>query len=728
MKDRIERKKAKEWLVVIIPICISVLFVSFMVYKIISQTGESMQEETAGHLKKIVEQTKVRVDVRTKLSWDMIQNIEEILRITEGGDQNSISGYMEYEKSVWGFKKVFLLTEEMSYYDESENLEPFELERDLYERMYRGEHLNTIKKNENGEGIIYYLRATDPIEYKNTHIIGIGISFKVEELLKEIEVSVLENKGDCYILDTKGDCLIYINDKEVEQTDNVVERIKELIGGTDKGQLHKLESMIYDRKSGSLVVEGKKERYYVTCMPMAENDWVYLTVIPEKKLCDNMEAYTQKVTAYALIIIAVVVVICLIVIWLLYNKKLEQAEETVKREYLESTLEAEKRSAKAKGQFLISMSHDIRTPMNGIMGMSMIAKANINNKEKVEYCLNKIDASANHLVQLINDILDISKLESEKFHLNNEKFNLHTMLEEVVDLVHIQADAKSQNFRQEFDRRMEMEVWADVVSVKKILLNLLSNAVKYTTEGGEIVFKAKIEETFKDTLMVKFEIKDNGKGMEESYIKSNIYRAFEREEKDDVKTIEGSGLGLAITKQLVDAMEGSIDVESKVGQGSTFYVELPMKKEDVELVNVQESTETEEFSYQNKRFLLVEDNELNTEIMKEILTMAGAVVETAGDGKQAVEIFEQSPEDHFDYILMDIQMPVMDGYTAVKEIRKLNRGDANWIIIIAMTAHAFLEDIEKTKAAGMNGHVAKPIDMKVLSEKLAACEKQRLNL
>ncbi|MBQ4531077.1 MAG: response regulator [Lachnospiraceae bacterium] len=728
MKNKLHTKNKKEWLGVISLITISIILVGVLLWKIFFQASSNMREETATHMAEIAEQVKNRSDLRTKVSWDMIQNLEEMLRITEKSSEESISGYMEYEKNVWGFKNIFLLTEDMTCYDESENLKPFTVEQKLYERMIRGEHLNTIVKNKDGEGIIYYMCAIEPVQYRDTYINGIVVSFKVKDLLKEIKEPVLENKGKCYILDYKGKSIVDINNQQIEETEDVLTRVKELIGGNDIKQFEKLKNLIYNRREGSVIFKGKNEKYYVITTPMKESERTYLCIIPESRLCDNMNKFTVKVVAYAGTIILIVCVICMI-ICALYSKRLKQTQEEETRGYLEQALEAANHSAKLKSRFLLSMSHDIRTPMNGIMGMSTLAKMNINNREKVEYCLNKIDVSASHLVELINDILDISRIENEKFRLNNEKFNLRKMLEEVADLTRIQTEAKEQKFNVEFKKGLDLEVWADVVGVKKILLNLLSNAVKYTPKGGKITFTAVIGNNMEDSVKVRFVVEDNGRGIEKEYL-DKIYDAFTRENRDEVKMIEGSGLGLAITKHLVEAMEGAIYVDSEVGVGTRFSVTLTMKKDEPEsILAYQEACEEiVDYSYQNKRLLLAEDNELNAEIMKEILGMAEAEVETAENGKKAVEMFEQSPEGYYDCILMDIQMPVMDGYTAVRNIRESKHPDAKKVIIIAMTAHAFLEDIEKARDAGMDGHVSKPIDMKNLTKKLAEIEKQRLKL
>lgn len=714
----------KEWKGMILLMTGCVLIIVVLLYEILQQASESMREETTLHIMEMTEQVKTHIDLRTRVSWDMIQNVEEMMKITEDIPDSSVAGYLQYEKSLWGFQKIFLMSDDFVCYNEKEEFAEFKVREELYARMQRGEYINTMATKHDGQNVIYYMCTINPVAYKDITVSSVGISFAVEDLLREMNIKALEDEGDCYLIDVQGQSVLHINDKNIKQDGNVVEDLGQLIGVEQEKSLEYLNNVIFQRKADATYLSTKQGRVYTISMPMEENDWILLTVIPEENLNNSLNAFMIKTMLCALAIICIVVAIC-INVCKLYGKKIEQkkGEETLR--YLEQALEAAQHSEKAKGRFLVSMSHDIRTPMNGIMGMSMLAKANIKNQEKVESCLNKIDALANYLVQLINDVLDISQMENEKFHLNNKKFCLVHIINEVIDLTRIQTEEKKQQFLVDVDEELNIEVWADNVGVKKILLNVLSNAVKYTEPGGQITFRVNSVKCSDKFITVMFVIQDTGKGMEKAYI-NKIFDAFTREDRDEVKMIEGSGLGMAITKQLVEAMNGVIYVESEVGVGSRFTIELPFKIEQpTEIAPIQLEEEKSEFSYQYKKILLVEDNALNAEIMKEILSMAGAVVEIASNGKAAIDAFAGSSENYYDYILMDIQMPVMDGHTAARKIRSLERGDAKGIIILAMTAHAFAEDIEKAKASGMDGHVSKPIDMKSLSKKLEELEQSR---
>lgn len=716
---------AKEWRSIISLMVASVVLTITLLYQIVQQTSKSVREETTEHIVEIAEQVKKNVDMRTKVTWDMMQNVEEMLGMAKKTSEDNVSGYLQYEKSIWGFRQIFLISDDYTYYNEHEEFDTFKVDENLYERMLRGEYIHSVGTNQAGEDIIYYMKSIKPVKYKDITVSSVGISFEIEDLVREIDMGTLEKEGQCYLINPNNQSIVYTNNENAGTNDNIVNILEEVIGERKQESLTYIKNLVLQRKKKAVFLETNEGNSFVISVPMKENKWVLLAIIPETRINESLNVFMTKVMLSSMAIMFILITIC-IYMCKFYGKRIEQKKGEETLQYLEQALEAAQHSEKIKSRFMLSLSHDIRTPMNGIMGMSMLAKANIQNQEKVEYCLNKIDAQANHLVQLVNDVLDISQMESEKFCLNNKKICLKEILNEVVELTKIQAEEKQQDFQVEISDDLDIEVWGDSVGIKKILLNVLSNAVKYTGDGGNVIFRANIVRCSKKALTVLFVIQDTGIGMQKAYI-NHIFDAFSREDQDEVKIIEGNGLGLAITKQLVEAMNGFIYVESELGKGSRFSIKLPFQRnmeEEVERIE-QEREEDTEFSYQYKKILLVEDNALNAEIMKEILTMAGATVEIASNGKAAVEAFEASYKNYYDYILMDIQMPIMDGYSAAKKIRSLERPDAEKIIILAMTAHAFLQDIEKAKQAGMDGHVSKPIDMKALSERLAEIENRR---
>lgn len=374
-------------------------------------------------------------------------------------------------------------------------------------------------------------------------------------------------------------------------------------------------------------------------------------------------------------------------------------------------------AVRAKSEFLSHMSHDIRTPINGMMGMLDIAQAHLNNPEKMDLCLSKMRGAADQLLSLINDVLDMSKIETGSIQLVEEPFDMIRLLNGTLAVQEIIASEKSLTIEQDIEGAIEHPcVCGSPNYVRSILVNIISNAIKYTNPGGDIFVSAR--ELSCDGEYVKFEfiVSDTGIGMSEEFAE-HIFEPFTQEHAENRSSYQGTGLGMSIVKNLINKMKGTITLETKQGEGSTFTITLPVKLDTVCFEETE--TEEEETSIEGMKILLVEDNDLNLEVAQYILEDAGAEIIVARNGLESVELFEQSESDSFDVILMDVMMPVMDGLTATKRIRKLKRKDARTVPVIAMTANVFNEDIIAAKEAGMNEHIAKPLDFDKLIHTLA---------
>lgn len=396
------------------------------------------------------------------------------------------------------------------------------------------------------------------------------------------------------------------------------------------------------------------------------------------------------------------------------------------REKIAAAVVAAEQANAAKSSFFSSMSHDMRTPMNGIVGMTAIAKRCLGDPDRVLDCLNKIDFSSRHLLSLINDVLDMSKIESGKLALVSEPFDLGELLQGLEAILRPQCESKGQTLT--FTVKIShSRLMGDTLRLNQIFMNLLSNAAKFTQEGGSISFTAQEREQRGKSPTFRFTVADNGIGIAPEAQKI-IFTPFERVSDRLVHRIEGTGLGLAITKNLISAMGGQITLKSAPGRGSAFTVDLDLPLQEGELppVPVSEEVTLDENSFAGRRFLLAEDNAINQEIAVELLTAYGAKVETRDDGKQAFEAFAASAEGYYDAVLMDIQMPVMNGYEAAGRIRACGHPQAKSIPIIAMTANVFAEDVLAARNAGMDAHIAKPIDLtklyQALKEKMDAVD------
>lgn len=382
----------------------------------------------------------------------------------------------------------------------------------------------------------------------------------------------------------------------------------------------------------------------------------------------------------------------------------------------------------AKSEFLSRMSHEIRTPMNGIVGMSTIAMQNIDNTDKIKDCLEKVIMSSKHLLALINDVLDMSKIESGKVELRHESFNFRAFLQDFENLYGEQAKSKGISYETILASDLEVQIIGDSLRLNQVLSNLLSNALKFMPAKGMI--KLRVSKTGEDqeNVYLRFEVIDTGCGIaEENYDK--IFESFEQENVDVTYKYGGTGLGLSIVKRFTGLMGGGIHVTSVQGSGSTFTVDLPFGKikesgkptrfSDINGRNdLAKDCYAVDYDFKGKRILLVEDNELNREIAEELIGVTGASVESAEDGVQAVEMFKESAEGYYDLILMDVQMPHMDGYEATRCIRALGRSDAQKVPIFAMTANAFAEDVQKSREAGMNAHISKPLDIRAVYKQM----------
>ena len=444
---------------------------------------------------------------------------------------------------------------------------------------------------------------------------------------------------------------------------------------------------------------------------LKQRDYYIYTYLPDTEVFRNLPL---SVTAVVFLYLLIFGIFCF---WgyradLAHRKQEQEKDEKYKAELLRTAKKAEAAN-EAKTEFLQRMSHDIRTPINGICGMINVADHYADNMEKQTECRAKIKKTSHLLLELINEVLDMSKLESDEVVLEEIPFNLNSISEEILGV--IEHMAAEQNIRIIWEEK-EVTHWnliGSPVHVKRILMNILSNAVKYNKENGYVYISCR-EIPSKQTAMttLEFVCRDTGIGMAEAFQK-RIFEPFAQEHAGSRTKFAGTGLGMPITKKLVEKMGGTISFESKEGTGTTFVIRIPFQI-DADMKDRTETEEKTETSIQGLHVLLTEDNELNMEIAEFVLQNEGAVVTKAWNGQKAVDIFRKNRPGEFDVILMDIMMPVMNGYEAAKMIRSLDREDAKVIPIIAMTANAFTEDKMRAKEAGMDEHIAKPVDGKLL--------------
>ena len=450
--------------------------------------------------------------------------------------------------------------------------------------------------------------------------------------------------------------------------------------------------------------------------------------VPVQAIQQEGDAVNQNILIVVAVMLAAFFGCC--ILYFLFERQQDkirkdrEAEREIYNSQLKDALQTAQAANNSKTTFLSNMSHDIRTPMNAILGFATLLAKDAEHPEKVREYTKKITASGQHLLGLINDVLDISKIESGKTVLTTSEFSLNDLVSSIDTIIRPAAKAKHQTLDISVREIKHENLIGDETRLNQILLNLLSNAVKYTQEGGNIYLRIiGLKQHSSQYEHIRIEVEDNGYGMTPEYLKT-IFDAFTRAENSTTNKVQGTGLGMAITKNIVELMGGTIEVSSEIDVGSLFTVELELRIPDIKTEELQVRDDhpvanIKEDILKGRHFLVAEDNEINAEILSELLDMEEASCEIAENGKLAVERFKDAQPGRFDAILMDVQMPVMNGYEASRTIRALEREDAGTIPIIAMTANAFAEDVKDAMDAGMNVHIAKPIDMNLLKEALS---------
>ena len=571
---------------------------------------------------------------------------------------------------------------------------------------------------------------------------AIGTLYDHSKLDSMLSVKSYNGNAYLFMLDNDGN-ITYTNQKEDKFFRNYF-LLKHLKGdqAITEEEADSLQKKLDGREQGVELL-GSDKPYYLGYCPIENNNTMLICIV-EKSVVDNVLKGYQKTIGFTTLLMAGFIL--LLFAGLFYSisrrslaeqkaeyekrnneiqtlamKEMEESNKKLKKakDITTEALQTAENANKAKTDFLSNMSHDIRTPMNAIIGMTSLIRHDAGNKAKVIEYADKIDISSQHLLGIINDVLDMSKIEAGKTVFKYTDFSILDFITELNTIFHSQIDEKNQTLTIIKENIRHEWVNGDQVHLMQIFSNLVSNAVKYTQEGGKIQFLVEECET-KSSVYAKYRflVSDNGMGMSADF-KDTIFDAFTRAESSMTNKIQGTGLGMAITKNLVEAMGGTIDVESELGQGSCFEVLIDLRIAEDRFVSSAEQAEKDEPAgnvLKGMRFLCAEDNELNAEILMELLKIEGAECTICENGKRVLEAFEQSAPGDYDMILMDVQMPVMNGYEATKAIRRSSHELAKTIPIIAMTANAFSEDIQHSLAAGMNAHVSKPVEMKVLEK------------
>lgn len=817
----------------------------FLIRYINQQSSETVNELGNIYMTGMNERISKHFETMVELRMTQLETTVNTIPAKYDSDSEELREWLESGAKARDFEALAYYFEdgsfEMIYGSPVESPNP-----DLFlESMKNGERKISVGINEEGEksavlGVPFSLKTED-----GRNCIALVGKMPIDYISSTLSLGDQDTMVYSFVIRKDGSFVVRSYDSTRDSYFKRIQALYEEIDGKPTEQLiSELQTAMENNEdyASMLKIYGERRQMYCSKLPMSE--WYLVTVMPYGTLDLTIESMGRRSLNVFVAGCALILVALALVFWEYIRMSRKQMQE------LEEARRMAEKASRSKGEFLSNMSHDIRTPMNAIVGMTAIAMANIQDRKKVHDCLRKIALSSKHLLGLINDVLDMSKIESGKMTLNKELVSLREAMESLINIIQPQIREKQQKFNVFIYNISSENVRCDSVRLNQILLNLLSNAVKFTPEGGSIEVSLHEEESPKgnDYVRILIRVKDNGIGMSEEF-QEHLFDSFTREDSKRVQKTEGTGLGMAITKYIVDAMKGDIQVKSVQGQGTEFCVTLDFEKAEereetmhlpnitmlvvdddqqlcestvaslnsigieaewaldgetaIEMVNRHHSIHDDyqvilldwklpgmdgirtarelrrqlgedvpillisaydcneieaearaagisgflskplfkstlyyglkpyteasehissvpkpsEHDFSGRRLLVAEDNELNWEIVSELLRELGMELEWAENGQICVDKFSQSEVGFYDAILMDIRMPVMDGYEASDSIRGMDRPDAD-LPIIAMTADAFSEDIQRCIEHGMNAHIAKPIDIKEVSRVL----------
>ncbi len=704
-KYRLPSKKSSLIIAVVI-IAASVAAAVFGIYPMVTKRiiGVSLQnmEELAAH-----DERSIEADIEER--WDILNGIaHNIQQIKCEKTYDLLRALSNYEQLL-DCERLILIDEDGGTVNSN-----FVMSGEGDISIYSGDG-QCISISETGsadaQGHKYILTLSTgitPFTVEDRRYTRISALMDISMLSKEMSADLYGGKGSSSIVDKNGKYVIHENNcYTVGGTDDPFAELK-------SSKKEYVRERMLNNESFTLRLENKEAQKLVLCfVPMVRADWYFVMTAP---LSVFEEQSASLINIFFMLTILLFAAFGVIVFVVLQRRVRLLALEQKHHKELSDALVLAEQANRAKTVFLSNMSHDIRTPMNAIIGFTTLAKEHINDRKRTCDYLEKITRSSNHLLALINDVLDMSSIESGRMSLVEKPENLPDIMDTLKSIVQIDADLKGLDFELDVSGITNGHVCCDRLRLSQLLLNLFSNAIKFTPKGGKVTVTVTQTGILPDDrVRCVFVVRDNGIGMSEKF-KDKLFEPFSREKNSTMSGIQGTGLGMSITKNIIDMMGGEISVKSEENKGTEFTVTLAFRSSSEE-TECPEESDSAEFTLEGKRVLLAEDNELNREIATELLSDAGLVVECAENGAVAVEMLTEAGEGYYDAVLMDIQMPVMDGHEAARRIRKLEGGLSS-IPIIAMTANAFDDDKRAAFEAGMDAHVGKPFDLKVLLDTL----------
>lgn len=686
---------------------LSLIFIACAVGAYIYQLNRAVADTTIENMKELSLHDIKSIQNYLNMSWETLDGITERLSLSNYKTIEAVQEHLKAEKASCSFDTLYLLDESgNAYYDTFRimNADDFALQR-FEESDYfvvRGDLRTNTPVEAQRENLVYGSRIYD-LEIDGITFVGLIAQRKINSIQNYLKIDSFGERGYSSVIDSDGNYIVNID----RRTSNAIQDnfFTRLEMGTILGNmtLEKVKEKIANNEglSFSYVTKSDEERV-MTVIPMDNTDWLFLMAVSKSVFQEQ----SQKIMWISCAMLAVVLLIIILMVILLIRAEV-------------SSIRA-KSETQARSEFLSNMSHEIRTPLNGLIGLNYLMGVNMDDKEKLSEYIEKSGSTAQYLLSLVNDILDMTKLQSGHFDLEKVPFSMEEMLKDVWSMQRENMNNREISYEKKSELKADYIV-GDQLRIKQVLMNILSNAAKFTSKGGRIRLTAIQKSAEPGKVNTVIQITDNGIGISKEFQKQ-IFNSFSQERNKNSESQKGTGLGMSISYLLMKQMGGSIRVESEVGKGSTFTIEFPaMIAVQVPGEKKPEPVKPGSGLTGRQKVLLAEDNELNAEILTEILYEEGFQITRARDGQEAVTIFEESKTGEYDVILMDIQMPVMNGYEATRKIRSLGREDSDSILIYACTANAFKEDQEKAFESGMNDFLPKPVDVKLLLEKMEKC-------
>ncbi len=712
-------------LLTILSITTAILFFARSLHNI----QEAQFEERVNSTNILAEKVSKQVQIVTDFNWKSLHTVRNFMQQKSYVDEEELKEQLQAIEQLTGDTVWAIDKNSQCYTDDGKG------------NIWQKKDLLITGKDEffaadfqfgiGGEMKMYYLSPLEEtIKVGDTELSHIVLVSDMSALDSYYDLSNFGNDSLAFIIHENGSQVYHNNDNN--NHNNVLRGAYNLLTALEEASYHqgasyeKLQDDIANQRNNTLSITYQNREYYLSYYALNFDDWVTLLLIPESSVGSGAINLSNTITKNVAMIFTIMLLVLIeISAWLFTRNRMNQK---IVNERLVSAAEAEKAANKAKTDFLSSMSHDIRTPMNAIVGITRLAGKRVDNPFYMKDALDQIQIAAGQLLTLINDVLDISKIESGSVMLEEDSFSVHELMQKIEILVTPDAKKKHQHLSINIHDITDEYLKGDILRLNQISLNLISNAIKYTDDGGQISIEV-FEETVTDQpdkSAFHLIVQDNGIGMSKEF-QEHMYTSFAREKDTKINQVQGTGLGLAICKELVDLMGGSIQCESEVNQGTKFMVRIELKVDSLEHEQDDKLAEEEHpsISVEGMHLLVVEDNNLNWKIVRAILLDEGITCERAENGQKCLDLLEHVEPNHFDAVLMDVEMPVMNGKEATRRIRASEKSWLKNLTIIATTANAFAEDIQACLDAGMNTHIAKPLDIDKLVKILAKVKEEK---